>query len=195
MLLNRGKLNTVVQLTSHLTRIFGGRQAEDKSLRSVVYKVKPLSHYSDSWEWTIVEQSNGKTISNIVESLYLEALGNGARLADIGIWKSLFDRTVLAKVYQLADGGYIRLLNDREERQDSVPTSAMHKKGESNPMNPESPRTAEPANQLSQVPSEARAARNGTDAIVFAGRFEILPSFAAETPNLLGRLVHTESAP
>ena len=123
MLLNREKLNTVVQLTSHLTRIFGVRQAEDKSLRSVVYKVKPLSHYSDSWEWTIVEQSNGKTISNIVESLYLEALGNGARLADIGIWKSLFDRTVLAKVYQLADGGYIRLLNDREERQDSVPTS------------------------------------------------------------------------
>ena len=50
-----------------------------------------------------------------METLYLYELRNGAWLTDIGLWKTLFDRTVVETVYELARTGYISLLPDAEQ--------------------------------------------------------------------------------
>ena len=60
----------------------------------------------------IVEQCDGQSIRQVVETLYRYELRNGASLVDIGIWKTLFDRTVVQTVYELAHDGYISLVPD-----------------------------------------------------------------------------------
>jgi len=63
----------------------------------------------------IVEKCAGQTISQVVETLYRSELRNGASLVDIGLWKTLFDRTVVKVVYELAQNGYINLVPDAEK--------------------------------------------------------------------------------
>ena len=55
-----------------------------------------------------------------METLYLDELRKGAGLVDIGIWKTLFDRAVVATVFELADNGYIGLLQGGEPSPDDA---------------------------------------------------------------------------
>ena len=80
-----------------------------------IHKLKPIRRNSSSWEWMIVEQFEGQSISQVAETLYLYELRIGASLVDIGIWKSLFDRTVAETVYQLVHNGYISLVPDAKK--------------------------------------------------------------------------------
>ncbi len=84
------------------------------NLDLLVHKLKPISRYSGSWEWNIVERCDGQSILKVVETLYLYELRKGAWLTDIGLWKTLFDRTVVETVYELARTGYISLLPEAE---------------------------------------------------------------------------------
>ena len=89
--------------------------SQNGNLDLLVHKLRPISRYSGSWEWTIVERCDGQSIWKVVETLYLYELRNGAWLTDIGLWKTLFDRTVVETVYELARTGYISLLPDAEQ--------------------------------------------------------------------------------
>ncbi len=93
----------------------GADVTRDGSLELLVEKLKPISRTSGSWEWIIVEKCGGQSIRQVVQTLYLDELGKGAWLTDIGLWKSLFDRAVLETVYDLARFGYISLLPDPKQ--------------------------------------------------------------------------------
>ncbi len=78
----------------------------------LIHNLRPVRHHSGPWEQMIVEQCDGQSIRQVVETLYRYELRNGASLVDIGIWKTLFDRTVVQTVYELAHDGYISLVPD-----------------------------------------------------------------------------------
>ncbi len=78
----------------------------------LIHKLRPVRHHSGPWEQMIVEQCDGQSIRQVVKTLYHYELRNGASLVDIGIWKTLFDRTVVQTVYELAHDGYISLVPD-----------------------------------------------------------------------------------
>ena len=138
------------QLMQHLASILGIGHPENEGLKWIVYRLRPISNHSDSWERTIVERCHGQSIPKVVETLYLEELRKGAGLADIGIWKSLFDLTVLAAVNKLADQGYIRLVRGGESWEDAMPAEAM-KKRILEVVDAELPLTVESAKHLANV--------------------------------------------
>ncbi len=114
------------QSPRHCASIFGAGLPENYNFQRLVYKLRPISHDSNSWECTIVERCNGKSIRKIVETLYLDELKKGAGLVDIGIWKSLFDQSVVATVHELAHHGYICLLPSGESWKDEMPAMAKN---------------------------------------------------------------------
>lgn len=125
--------------------------ARNYNLQWLVYKIRPISDHSDSWEWTIVERCNGKSIRKIVETLYFDELRKGAGLVDIGIWKSLFDREVVATIHELTNKGYIRLLPGAKSWQDAVSAEPKNKNGISDLGNAVRLRKIESAKQLTNV--------------------------------------------
>jgi len=170
--------NNSTSLTRHPPGKFGAAHPENDNFQWFVYKVKPMSQYSDSWEWTIVERCSGKSIRKIVETLYLGELRKGAELVDIGIWKSFFDRAVVATVYELAHRGYIRLVPSRESRRDDAPAKAYTGRRAGGP-GPEDT-TGEPKIGATMV---------GAGASVLGGRYRLSASFARACPHLLRRVV------
>ena len=61
------------------------------------------------WERRIVELSDGRSVCEIQEILYIDELKAGAGAADIGIWRTLFDRGVSTTIGELATRGLLRL--------------------------------------------------------------------------------------
>ena len=53
--------------------------------------------------------ADGKSINEILEAMFSEELMAGAWMVDIGIWRNLFDQSVVKTIGELADLGYIRL--------------------------------------------------------------------------------------
>ena len=118
------------RLLQHLGQIFGVKPAETEGLEQVVYRLNSTSYPSDPWKRIVLQKCHGLTIQNIVKTLYLEELNNGAALVDIGIWKSLFDRTVLTAIRELADEGYINLIAGGENLKDTATTALNRDKSE-----------------------------------------------------------------
>ena len=139
------------QLTRQPASISGAGHPGNYNLQWLVYKIRPISDYSDSWEWTIVERCNGKSIRKIVETLYFDELRKGAALVDIGIWKSFFDREVVATIHELTNKGYIRLLPGAKSWKDAVAAEPKNKSGRSDLGNAVRLRTIESAKQLTNV--------------------------------------------
>ena len=97
------------------------------NLDLLVHRLRTRSRYSGLWEWIIVERCDGQPIWKVVETVYLYELRQGAWLTDIGLWKTLFDRTVVETVYDLVRTGYISLLPDAEHMEGVGPTKAKNK--------------------------------------------------------------------
>ena len=93
--------------------------SQRSNLDLLVHKLRPRRRDSGLWEWLVVERCDGQPIWKVVETLYLYELRKGAWLTDIGLWKTLFDRTVVETVYELVRTGFISLLPD-SERMDGV---------------------------------------------------------------------------
>ena len=64
---------------------------------------------SDAWEKRILELSDGRTVEEIIDSLFREEVQRGGASADIGIWKGLFDRAVAREILHLVGRGMIHL--------------------------------------------------------------------------------------
>ena len=91
------------------------RGADDESLNQLVRRVSAKSGISDPWGSAILELGDGRTVHEVVEALYNEELRKGARLVDIGIWTSLFDRSVVVTIGELARRGLLCLEPSQEK--------------------------------------------------------------------------------
>ena len=56
-----------------------------------------------------MELSDGKPMGEIIETLYREEIKAGAWLVDVGLWKNIFDQSVVKTINQLAGRGLVRL--------------------------------------------------------------------------------------
>ena len=64
---------------------------------------------TDPWQRMVMELCDGKPVAQILEALYIEQIRAGAATSDIGLWRRLFDQSVLGTLRDLANGGYISL--------------------------------------------------------------------------------------
>lgn len=79
-----------------------------------VFRVDPDITCDDNWDGRLLVLCNDRSISEIIRILYQEELAKGAALTDIGIWKSLFHRSVIQDISALSQKGYLRVENVRE---------------------------------------------------------------------------------
>ena len=98
-----------MQVIRNLASIFVHDPVDDETTRQLVYQMKEAAGTRDTWDKRVVELGDGKTVGEIIEALYSEELLRGAWIADIGMWKNLFDRTVVEKIGELVNRGYIEV--------------------------------------------------------------------------------------
>ncbi len=99
-------------MASGLARRFGLSAVSDETKRRLVCRSRDAHVQTNSWERRIVELSDGRPLSEIIETLYIDELRAGAWAADIGLWKHLFDRSVIETVHTLASRGCLSLASD-----------------------------------------------------------------------------------
>ena len=102
----RGTLNRTVGAWA---RVPGAVSASPDIAGQQVYQVKGATEVDDYWERRIVQMGDGRSVAAIIEILYHEELRAGAWQADIGLWKSLFDRSVEDTIRALAFKGRVCL--------------------------------------------------------------------------------------
>lgn len=105
-----GKEWKAVQVIRNLASIFAHDPVDDETARQLVYRMKETAGTKDSWDRRIVELGDGKSVGEIIKALYNEELQRGAQRADIGMWKHLFDRSVVEKIGELVNRGYIDVI-------------------------------------------------------------------------------------
>lgn len=72
--------------------------------------------------------ADGRPLREVIEVLYQEQLDRGARLADLGMWKSLFDRRVTAAIVDLVHRGVMDMnANGTLERRSELSTTGEPK--------------------------------------------------------------------
>ena len=116
-----------------LIRLFRLCPLSDEARWYLVYRADVLPDLVPGWEQRIVELGDGRPLKEIIQVLYQEQLGRGARLVDVGIWKGLFDCCVTNTVSDLANRGLIQLKMDNQaDRRNSLSTTAKYNQGETN---------------------------------------------------------------
>lgn len=114
---NTRKLQSLIGYTEFFTWIkeYVGLGSKHEAVsRHRVFRVDPDLGGDDAWGGRLLALCDGRPPSEIIRILYQEELANGAGLTDIGIWKSLFDRSVLRDISSLCQKGYLRVQNYRE---------------------------------------------------------------------------------
>ena len=81
----------------------------DDFMQQIICRTREVNGVTNDWEKRIVELSDGRTTAEIIEIRFKEEVRMGAWAADIGLWKGLFDRDVMATIRELARQGYIKL--------------------------------------------------------------------------------------
>lgn len=99
-----------MQLMRTLARMFRLAPANNGITRQLVYRTVAASATQDPWERRIVELAEGRSIGEIIEILYREEIRSGAWAVDIGLWKHLFDQSVVNTMRELASRGHICLI-------------------------------------------------------------------------------------
>lgn len=75
----------------------------------------PASPGTDSWEKGILERGDGRPVAEVIDMLYKDEIAAGAWAVDIGLWKGLFDESVLKTIGRLVDSGDICLKSDDDK--------------------------------------------------------------------------------
>jgi hypothetical protein len=83
------------------------KPAQDDALWKGVYRLKAADDGTGPWERRVLELCDGRPLSEIIHILYREEVRKGAWLADIGLWRNLFDQSVIDTIAGLIDRGYI----------------------------------------------------------------------------------------
>ena len=79
----------------------------DDTTRQLVYRTRDVDAGANGWGGRIVEMGDGRSVAEIVATIYIEELQAGAWTADIGIWSQLFAMSVIEVIDHLAAQGYI----------------------------------------------------------------------------------------
>ena len=74
--------------------------------------VKEVNGDCGPWEKRILDLAGSNSPGRVAEILYRDELDKGAYLADIGIWKTLFDRSVADDIGRLVSEGYSYVRSD-----------------------------------------------------------------------------------
>ena len=75
-----------------------------------------------------MELGDGRSVGEIIQVLYQEQLSRGARLVDLGIWKGLFETSVINTIGDLADRGVVQTkFKGEPEMGDSIGTFGKRK--------------------------------------------------------------------
>ena len=99
-------------MASGLARRFGLNAVSDETKRQLVCRSRNGQEQTNAWERRIIELSDGRPLSEIIETLYIDELKAGAWAADIGLWKHLFDRSVVETVHTLASRGCLSVASE-----------------------------------------------------------------------------------
>jgi len=103
-----------------LARILSTGPAQNEALRVLVYRVEGAGPVDDHWGKAIFELGDGRSLGDVVDAVYHWELARGGWLLDIGIWKNLFDRSILDKVFDLVHRGHLRLMPAREQMEPGI---------------------------------------------------------------------------
>jgi len=110
-----GQDNNPVQAIKNLARWLCLGPEVVGSNPTLVRCVKEVNGACGPWEKRILDLADGKSPGQVAEILYRDQLAKGAHLADIGIWKNLFDRSVAENIGQLVSEGYLSVRVDGEQ--------------------------------------------------------------------------------
>ena len=98
-----------MQLLRRLGQRLGLVSESNEIAGKLVFRLIEPSEVKDLWERRIIELGDGRSISEIIDILYKEAIKAGASAIDIGLWWDLFNQSVVKTISQLANSGYISL--------------------------------------------------------------------------------------
>jgi hypothetical protein len=106
------------RLVSTFARVSGLYPSCRELAGHAVFRVGEANSMKDPWERRIVELSDGRPVTGIIDVLFSEELRAGAWAVDIGLWKNAFDRSVVHTIAQLASRGRIYLKVNSTARED-----------------------------------------------------------------------------
>jgi len=96
--------------------MFTGHPVDGRVMQQALYRVKGANEAKDIWEKRILDLADGKSIDEILDAMFGQEVRAGAWVLDIGIWRNVFDLSVVKTIGELADQGYIHLdLGIKEE--------------------------------------------------------------------------------
>lgn len=118
-----------VARAKNLSRFFFFDHQRAVSSWRMVSRFEATLSVEHPWQQRIVELADGRPLREVIEVLYQEQLDRGARLTDLGMWKSLFDRQVTAAAGDLVHRGVIDLnSNGNLERRSELSTAGETKR-------------------------------------------------------------------
>ena len=80
----------------------------------LVYRVVQADEVRDPWKKRVIEMADGRSMDQIKEALYRQEIMAGASEVDIGMWKNLFDGSVLQTIHELANSGHLCLRSAKQ---------------------------------------------------------------------------------
>jgi hypothetical protein len=95
-----------------LWRIFSPNPVSPEISSRRIYRLTAASELQDTWERRIIDRCDGRSVGSLIKALYSEELSRGGMIADIGMWKTLFDHQVVRTINKLAQQGYICVKTD-----------------------------------------------------------------------------------
>lgn len=104
-----GTRDKTVNIIRNLAQMLISNPAGDEVTPQFVYRVAQADEVRDPWKKRVLELADGRSIGEIKETLYRQEIMAGASEVDIGMWKNLFDQSVLKIIDELADSGHINL--------------------------------------------------------------------------------------
>ena len=81
----------------------------DEVTQQLVFRSGATQRANDDWERLIIELGDGRSVAEIVATIYQDELRRGAWAADIGVWSGLFAERVIRVINDLAAQGQIHL--------------------------------------------------------------------------------------
>jgi len=89
--------------------------AANANTRLQVCHQGPTGPGTDPWVKGILERGDGRPVAEVIDMLYKDEITTGAWAVDIGLWKGLFDESVLKTIGRLVDNGYVCLKPDNDK--------------------------------------------------------------------------------
>ena len=91
------------------TLVSGYAAAPEDVVTRTAHRLVESTDLHDGWAKRVIELADGRTVGEIATTIYGDELRCGAWIADIGLWRHLYYRSVIAAVEEMAERGHIAL--------------------------------------------------------------------------------------